>query len=55
MLVPTKTSPEQHGTEEMGNELDDVGHHRAKSVMEDLVDQLAALDRATSGPESDLG
>lgn len=54
-MVPTKASLEQHGTAEVGDDLGDAGHRRTRSVMEDLVDQLAALDRSTSSVDSGSG
>lgn len=56
VLIPTRASPGQHGATEAGDDSSDtVGHRRTRSVMEDLVDQLAALDRSASSPESGSG
>ncbi|EMD34703.1 hypothetical protein CERSUDRAFT_97286 [Gelatoporia subvermispora B] len=52
-LVPVKrvSSVPNPGTHpEAGSSVQDMGHHRSKSVMEELVDQLAALDSSGSAP-----
>jgi hypothetical protein len=51
-LVPTKASSGQHEVAEEGRDSNDAGHRRTRSVMDELVDHLAALDRPTSSPES---
>ena len=45
VLVPTRTVG--GGSESQGSESDQPHRRRSKSVMEDLVDQLAALDSNT--------
>ncbi|KAK0462894.1 uncharacterized protein EV420DRAFT_1143504 [Desarmillaria tabescens] len=48
VLVPTKTgsvsNPPSYSTPDPGPERPSSGHQQSKSVMDDLVDQLAALD-----------
>ena len=54
-MVPTRASLGQHGAAEASDVIGDAVHRRTRSVMEDLVDQLAALDHsAESGSGSGL-
>lgn len=54
-MVPTRASLGQHRAAEAGDVLGDAGHRRTRSVMEDLVDQLAALDHSTSQANTESG
>jgi hypothetical protein len=56
VLVPTRRTNLGGGTASSGDEGDGgssrPGHKHTKSVMEDLVDQLAALDSAVGGAKA---
>lgn len=48
-LVPTKrASVDAHGSADNSSSSQEPIHHRSKSVMDDLVDQLAALESRPS-------
>ncbi|KAL1756919.1 hypothetical protein FB107DRAFT_289699 [Schizophyllum commune] len=51
VLVPTKTGQTQ-GTTTLGDSSAPTGHQRSRSVMDDLVDQLAQME-ASSGKTGD--
>ena len=53
VLVPTKTGLISGREAEASVGTAEGGHRRTRSVMEDLVDQLAALDSASQAPSQE--